>query len=228
MRTLMLALSFLMQEEQVEKARKTLDEVLAKMKNSSAISYEVSGEQEYIVRGSELATDRYSGRVLLKRPNLWRVELRADDPMGYDDLVLYDGSTVWTYSQKFKEYRRSSGPESPPVFQGPVLWPIRGFYFDAGYTSLTKAVDPLAWVQVEKEGDEEWNVLFWGRQTQEDTLTNFLHVDKQGRIRRHWTSDYKWSPPLYHGVLFKNWNFEPKVSDADFSFCPPEGAKELK
>lgn len=198
----LLASSFV--QEPADAPKKLLDAVVEKIKDAETIAFE--GEQS-------LGTNAQGKtKCYLKRPDKARFHRG-------DILVIFDGTTQWSYHGRNKTYSRNPVKGVPP-YNG--FGPIYDLF-------LLKTSDPFlredrGTVSVNKErvGKDEFAVVTW-KGKDGDTR---LWIDKNNLIYRYeetWLADGK---PLLVTVAFTKWDLKPKLEDDFFSFTPPNDARE--
>lgn len=191
-------------QEHLPEAKKLLDAVVDKLKESETIGFEV---EQSLGPQSQGKT-----RCHLKRPDKARFDWGGQ-------LVLFDGTTQWTYFSGGKTYSRLPVQGVPP-YKG--YGPIYTLFFQRTSAPFLRKERGAVVVGKEKAGKAEFDVLTW-KGKDGDTR---LWIDKDKLIYRYdetWLADGK---PLLVTVTFGRWNLSPELADGFFTFTPPKGAKE--
>jgi outer membrane lipoprotein-sorting protein len=191
-------------QEPAADAKKLLDAVVDKMKDSEIIAFEA--EQTLGTNGQGKT------KCYLKRPDKARFDWGGQ-------LVLFDGSTQWTYFAGSKTYSRNSVKGVPP-YKG--YGPIYDLFFHKTSEPFLRGDRGAVSVKREKVGKAEFEVVTW-KGKDGDTR---LWIDKDKLIYRYdetWLADGK---PLLVTVSFAGWSLQPKLAEDFFTFTPPKGAKE--
>jgi outer membrane lipoprotein-sorting protein len=191
-------------QEQAAAAKKLLDAVVDKMKDSETISFEAEQSLGTNAQGKT--------KCYLKRPDKGRFDWGSQ-------VVLFDGMTQWTYSARSKTHSRNAFKGVPP-YKG--YGPVYDLFFLK--TSDPFLTDDKGAVSVKKEkvGTAEFEVVTW-KGKDGDTR---LWIDKDKLIYRYdetWLADGK---PLLVTVAFGGWDLSLKLAADFFTFTPPKDAKK--
>lgn len=191
-------------QDQGAAAKKLLDAVVDRVKDSETIAFEAEQSLGTNAQGKT--------KCYLRRPDKGRFDWGSQ-------VVLFDGSTQWTYSSRDKTYSRNAFKGVPP-YKG--YGPVYDLFFLR--TSDPFLSDDRGAVSVKKEkvGAAEFEVVTWkGRNG--DTR---LWIDKDKLIYRYDETWLAGGKPLLVTVTFSGWDLSPKLAADFFAFTPPKDAKK--
>jgi outer membrane lipoprotein-sorting protein len=180
-------------QENVEKARKLIEEAAAKLKGAATIGFEqenTSGEA-----GSTDARVPIRSKVWVRLPDKMRWESSGSSGVW---LQLFDGKTMWNFEHSKGEYTKN------PQYRGTIKTrsydnPLVRFYVETDPAKLLeKATDVV--VDRRKEGDAVFDVISWrvkdpyGRGT--GTITDHSLWLDASRLPRRFTKRTEWQGRL--------------------------------
>lgn len=177
--------------------------------------------------------------VKVAKPNRWAI-VKQEGPIG--GTSISDGKDETTYFPMLEAYvvkpLPAEGEEAAPEMQLPpmILGPtgqVKAFQgIDLKKTLLDGVTDSKLIGEETIDGQECWKCEF-----EQEGLTWELWVTKEEQpkpLRVVAKPDYSATPGAPPGMSMSaqidiaNFNLDPKFTDADFTFTPPEGAKKVK
>jgi outer membrane lipoprotein-sorting protein len=193
-------------------AKGMLDAVAAVFKDTPAIAFET--EIRMRVQTVEVAR---KANVLLKRPNLARLELSG---AGQDALIILDGTTSWHYIKASKGFVKSNQlgmAKLEPYGVGPM----GTLFFARGVGALGPYLSDAV-VTKDKLGEEECSVVRWKVGTEETSL--WIGGNRLRQFRTTRSIDVNvFEQTLIFGAI----DLSPTVASDAFAFTPPEGAHPI-
>jgi hypothetical protein len=168
-------------------------------------------------------------KVLVRRPDRLRVDIDGDD--GVTEL-FYDGKTLVLYGPAKKEYVSLSVPDN---LEGMLKEAERRIGFDFPLADFLSPAPDKAVLSGVTEGKIVNEVTINGAPANHLTLFQppglelelWLTKDARSLPERLFIT-YRSVPGQPNFIAtFSNWNFSVTPTDADFTFQPPEGAKQV-
>lgn len=199
-------------QDDVAKAKSSLDGVAAAMKDASAIAF----DSEIRIKIETLEVVQ-KARVLLGRPNLARVELSG---AGQDALILLDGSTSWHYI-KAKNGFVQSAQLGTRKLEPYGVGPAGTLFFERGVGALLPYLSH-ATVTSEKLGEDDCLVVAWKVGTEETRVWTCANRLRRCRVTRSIDGN-SFEQTISYGAF----DLAPTVAPGAFVFVPPTGAHPL-
>ncbi|MGD8991361.1 MAG: DUF2092 domain-containing protein [Desulfobacterales bacterium] len=216
-------------EAQDPEAKSILMKMAGHLAKAPAFSVTLSSSYDAIQEDGQRIEFGEKRRILLQRPNRFRVEVVRSD--GDRALLLFDGQRLTAFKARdnvFARTERSGTADEAIVYivrNLQMTLPLARMFRTDFPTALQKKIVSIRYV--------EENFLF-------DVITDCLVARMADVDFQIWIAQGE--QPLPHRVVltYKNapgqpqfraeltdWDISPKVEDDDFSFKPPEGAEQI-
>jgi hypothetical protein len=195
---------------------------------AKAFTFRTSSTVEVPAKTGQFITLFANSEFALKRPNKLRVKVSGEVP-NYD--FIYDGSTVSAFAPNNNLYSVSQAPPTVDAML-PVVEKETGIHFASAYVLFS---DPYAVLSKDLS-----SAVVVGSDTVQDVPCEHMAFRAPGVNWEIWIESGARALPrrlviTYTDVTnfprflveFSHWNLNPWLSDADFEFKKPAGAKEI-
>ncbi len=194
-----------------------------------AFSADSENTLEAVLESGQRIQFDMSTRTLLRRPDNLRVERNADI---VQQVFYYNGKTLTLYNPSDKFYATASAPDTIDAALDfarsvlDVIAPASDLMYQDSYSRLMADVTSAIVVGKAAIGGVKCNHLaFSGPQV--DFQIWIAEGDRP--LPRKYvitTKDVKGWPQ--YSVVLSNWNLAPNVSESQFNFVPPQGARKIE
>jgi len=199
-----------------KEARETLKRAAEPLKRAGSIGYQAT----WYLKDSAGFT-RFECRIMLKRPNLVRLEGAYRTDSGRDDpgVFVYDGKNEWGFYPKEKEKKYTCRPQDPDASGGPYDDPVRLFFFGEPLTRWMDLAEDLKQTSDRLDGTPcsvvEWRVRYTS------DVKYKLWIDGTSTVRR---LERTVGGEPFLSVTYGKIDPEPKIEEGAFRFEPPADA----
>jgi hypothetical protein len=210
-------------QEAVEVLRRTMDH----LGGLESFSAHVWNLREDVHESGQRVDLESSGDVLVVRPNKLR-GVRHVGPV--DEILYYDGSRVTLYNEVEQVYMTLAAPATIEemflfLYAFVEIYPVSDLIWKDAFPYLMEGVDLATVVGTEVVGGVECTHLLFGR----PDLGFQIWVPESGPPlpAKYIVTDNS-TPELLSIVTYiGDWDTNAAVSDDDFTFVPPDGAREV-
>ena len=169
-----------------------------------------------------------SVKVTVERPNKLR-----NDRLGHlvDQSFYYNGKTITLYNSSHKVYATVPGP---PTIEESIDYareslgitsPVTDLIYRDAFPLLMQDVDLAMVIGDEMIDDVKCTHLLFSRPGVDFQV--WVAVDGHPLPYKYVVTDTGTPALLSITSTFRDWNVDPKVSDAEFDFVPPPGAQKI-
>ncbi len=211
-----------------QKALDHLKRMSATLGAAKAFSFRTNSTVEVPAKNGQFVTLFANSEIALKRPNKLRAKVAGEVP-NFD--FIYDGSTIAAFAPNNNVYSISKAPETIDAML-PFVERETGIHFPSAYVLFS---DPYA---VLAKGLT--SALVVGSDTVEGVPCEHLAFRAPGVNWEIWIETGERALPRRLAITytdttnfprflveFSHWNLHPWLSDSDFEFKKPAGAREI-
>jgi outer membrane lipoprotein-sorting protein len=192
------------------------DELLARVAAGLKDKPIVVVETEMHTRIQSLTVSQ-KAKVMLKRPNLARMEIRG---AGQDAVIVLDGSNLWHFLKPRNRYVRSKqlGTSKLEQYGAGLAAPL---FFGGGVESI-KAYLAGATLGEESLDGRSCRVVTWTVGAQEEKV--WIEGDRLRQVR---ATRSLGGESVEQTIIYGDWTFPATLDESRFTFSPPEGCELL-
>ena len=199
------------------------------LQEKQQFSFSIDGLQEKVKDQSEKMEVAQTASLMIKRDNKLKAVAQKDDQ---HRELWYNGSTLSLLDHKAKMYATVAAPETIDdaldfaLEELQFTMPLVDFVFNNVYENLTAEVNGSANLGEEQVGEFTCHHLFFNQETIDWQI--WIQAGETA-VPRKVIIVYKEVPlkPQFKAE-FSSWNFDDKLTDADFEFEPPADAEEVE
>ena len=183
--------------------------------------------EEVLDSGHRIDLD-VSASVIISRPNKLRSERKGDL---VDQIFYYDGKTLTLYNPTHKVYAKEPAPET---FESLFKYmyeslgfavPVSDLVYSDVFPLLMQDVTFAAVIGKTYIDGVKCDHLLFSRPGVDFQV--WVTEGSRPLPRKYVVTDTAISGKLSISTLMSNWNVEPMVEDAQFSFVPPKGVQKI-